>query len=56
MIRNKTLPSGFDADSFILMYFGSIRLLARKWKNSNYSFNLRERGDKLINSLLKFLN
>lgn len=55
MLRNNKLPSGFDSDSFILMYFGSIRLLARKWKNSGYSFNLRQKGDNLMNSLMKLL-
>jgi AcrR family transcriptional regulator len=54
--QNSKLPPDFDMDSFILMYFGSIRLLARKWKTSNYSFSLKERGNKLMLSLLKYLN
>lgn len=54
--QSKKLPRDFDVDSFILMYFGSIRLLARKWRNSNYSFNLQHRGSKLIAYLLKFFN
>jgi len=54
--QNKKLPRDFDINSFTLMYFGSIRLLARKWRNSNYSFNLQQRGSKLMNYLLKNLN
>lgn len=54
--QNKKLPSDFDIDSFILVYFGSIRLLARKWRNLNYSFDLQQRGRKLMTFLLKILN
>lgn len=48
--------AAFDIDSFILIYFGSIRLLARKWKISNYSFDLKKRGNKLMITLFKLLN
>lgn len=50
--QNKKLPGHVNIDSFILMFFGSIRLLAKKWKISDYSFDLKARGDELIASLL----
>jgi AcrR family transcriptional regulator len=56
MRRNNKLPHHVNIDSFILMFFGSIRLLAKKWKLSGYAFNLREKGDELFNSLIQTLS
>lgn len=50
--QNKRLPGHVNIDSFILMFFGSIRLLAKKWKISDYSFNLKAKGHELVTSLL----
>ncbi len=50
--QNKKLPSHVNIDSFILMFFGSIRLLAKKWKISDYSFDLKAKGQELLTSLL----
>lgn len=50
--RTNSLPHHFNIDAFILMFFGSIRLLAKKWKISGYSFNLKEKGDELFSSLV----
>lgn len=50
--RDKKLPDNVSIDSFILMFFGSIRLLAKKWKMSDYSFDIKARGNELLSSLL----
>ncbi len=36
-----------------LMFFGSVRLLTRKWKLENRRFNLITEGDHLIETILK---
>ena len=53
-LENK-LSDHVNIDSFVLMFFGSIRLLAKKWKASDYSFNLKQKGDELVTSLLDIL-
>ena len=53
--RNNKLPNHINIDAFILMFFGSIRLLAKKWKLSGYSFNLKEKGDDLFTALINSL-
>lgn len=35
-----------------IILFGSVRLLVRKWKMGNYQFNLKEKGAKLIETIL----
>jgi len=56
MRRNNKLPDHVNIDSFVLMFFGSIRLLAKKWKLSGYAFNLREKGDELFKALIQTLS
>lgn len=51
--QQKKLPDHINIDSFILMFFGSIRLLAKKWKVSDYSFDLKAKGNELLSSLLE---
>lgn len=53
--RNNELPDHVNIEAFILKFFGSIRLLSKKWKISNYSFNLKEKGDELLTSLINSL-
>ncbi len=56
-LRQKNmLPEHVNIDSFILMYFGSIRLLAKKWKISGYTFNLKEKGDQLVTALIQSIS
>lgn len=50
--QDKKLPAHVNIDSFTLMFFGSIRLLAKKWKTSGYSFDLKVKGEELLSSLL----
>lgn len=51
----KKMSGKFNIDSYILMYFGSIRLLAKKWKKSGYSFSLKEKGEELTISLINII-
>lgn len=53
--RDRKLPDNVSIDSFILMFFGSIRLLAKKWKMSDYSFDIKARGNELLSSLLDII-
>ena len=53
--QDKKLPGHVNIDSFILMFFGSIRLLAKKWKTSDYSFDLKAKGNELLSSLLDII-
>ena len=53
--RDKKLPDHVNIGAFILMFFGSIRLLAKKWKMSDYSFDIKTRGDELLSSLLDII-
>ncbi len=42
-----------DLEVFIILLLGSARLLVRKWKGSNYSFDLSKKGEALIDTILK---
>lgn len=53
--RDKKLPDNVNIDSFILIFFGSIRLLAKKWKMSDYSFDIKARGNELLSSLIDII-
>ena len=53
--QDKKLPEHVNIDSFILMFFGSIRLLVKKWKISDYSFDLKVKGNELLTSLLNLI-
>jgi len=44
-----------DVNILALMILGSIRLLVKKWKMTQYSFNLQAEGKKLMNSTIKML-
>ena len=42
-----------DPELFIIFLLGSVRQLVRKWKGSNYSFDLNKKGQSLIDTILK---
>ncbi len=44
-----------DPELFIIFLFGSVRLLVRKWKVSNYGFDLNKKGQALIDTILKVI-
>lgn len=44
-----------NAEMFKLMYFGSLRLLVKKWKMSNYDFDLVIKGEELFNTIFNLV-
>jgi AcrR family transcriptional regulator len=44
-----------DVNILALMILGSIRLLVKKWKMTQYSFNLQDEGKKIMDSTIKML-
>jgi AcrR family transcriptional regulator len=47
--------SNTEPEIITTILFGSVRLLVRKWKLSSYSFNLMQKGEKLIDTVLNLL-
>lgn len=47
--------SNTEPELITTVLFGSVRLLARKWKLSNYSFSLTKKGNELIDTVLILL-
>ena len=48
----KEMSRFVDIEIITLMLFGSIRLLVKKWKYSNHSFSLTEKGNALFNTII----
>ena len=51
--KSKQISEELNIESFTLIFFGSVRLLVRKWKYSGHSFNLLEKGNELFITILK---
>ncbi len=49
--QNKTIRTDIDKSSLALIFMGSLRLLVKRWELNNHNFNLKQEGEKLINSL-----
>jgi hypothetical protein len=49
---DKRVKENISAEMFCLMYLGSIRLMVKNWKQSNYDFNLLEKGETLFQALM----
>lgn len=43
-------------ETLIMMFFGPVRLLARKWKMQDCRFDLRKEGDQLIQTIIKMIS
>jgi AcrR family transcriptional regulator len=54
--KNKEIRSDINSDQLIIIIMGSLRLIIKKWKLSNYSFDLKKEGQKLWKSLNKLLS
>ncbi len=54
--KNKEIRSDIDAEQLILIIMGSLRLIIKKWTLSNYSFDLKKKGEKLWESLNTILS
>ncbi len=53
--KNKEIRLDINAEQLVLIIMGSLRLIIKKWTLSDYSFNLKEEGTKLWESLNKIL-
>ncbi|MEA2042926.1 MAG: TetR family transcriptional regulator [Bacteroidota bacterium] len=49
--KDKNIKSTFDIGSLALIFMGSFRLLVKRWELNNYNFDLKQEGEKLINTL-----
>lgn len=47
--------SDSEPEMLTIFLFGSVRHLVRKWKMSNYRFNLMTKGNKLIDAILNLM-
>ncbi|WP_291861404.1 TetR/AcrR family transcriptional regulator [Marinilabilia sp.] len=48
--------TGTPVETLVMMFFGPVRLLARKWKMQDCRFDLREEGDQLIQTIIKMIS
>ncbi len=46
------ISENMNIEAFTLIFFGSVRLLVRKWKYSGHSFDLLKNGNELFITLL----
>jgi len=53
--KKDEIRSDIKAEYLALMLIGSIRMFVKQWKMSDYSYDLRKRGNILINSLKQLL-
>ena len=45
------IRNDIDSEQLAIMINGSVRMLVKQWKMSDYSFDLIQKGDELINSM-----
>jgi len=53
--REGKVSSEVDAQSFALLYMGSIRISVLRWKNKNFSYSLQDKVEPISKTLLKML-
>ena len=46
--KSKQISEDLNIEIFTLIFFGSVRLLVRKWKYSGHRFDLLEKGNELF--------
>lgn len=51
--QTKQIPETTDIDTFLLLFFGSLRLLVRQWKFGGHNFDLVEKGRVLFAEIIK---
>jgi len=49
------IRSDIESDQIVLIIMGGLRLLVKKWKLSNHSFNLEDEGAKLWSTINKLI-
>ena len=53
--KENIVTERINAEMFKLMYFGSLRLLVKKWKMNNYNFDLNKKGEELFNTIFNLV-
>ncbi len=48
--KDKNIRTDIDKSSFAFIFMGSFRLLVKRWELNNKNFNLKQKGNNLINS------
>ncbi len=54
-VENKEIKASVDPENMALIFLGSLRLLVKEWQMSDFSFNLVERGKKVIAELIELI-
>ena len=54
--KENNVRKDIDKESLALIMMGSLRLLVKRWDLNDYNFNIKEEGEKLIQSLNIILN
>ncbi|MFA6360385.1 MAG: TetR family transcriptional regulator [Dysgonamonadaceae bacterium] len=49
--QKKEIRNDIDSEQLAIMINGSVRMLVKQWRMADYSFNLIQKGDELINSM-----
>lgn len=49
--QKEEIRSDVNSEHLAIMINGSVRMLVKQWRMSDYSFNLIQKGDELINSI-----
>lgn len=52
LLTDNRVKESISAEMFCLLYLGSIRLMVKNWKQSNYNFNLLNKGETLFQALM----
>ncbi len=54
-IENNEVKSSVVPENMALVFLGSLRLLVKEWQMSDFSFDLVERGEKVIAELIELI-
>lgn len=53
--ENGEIRSDIDANSLVIMIMGSLRLFVKRWQFSEFSFDLSDEGEKIIQMVKKII-
>ena len=53
--KSKEISRNINPENITVVFLGTIRMIARKWKMSDYNFNLTKKGNELINEILELI-
>ena len=53
--ESEKISKKINPENITVIFLGTIRMIARKWKMSDYNFNLTKKGNELINEILELI-